>query len=280
MLASAIWRLEFYIIGEVNMMKFSNLKSSLIILAVAVVCFGLWADPVEAKSKNNRVEKVNCNKGQSVQKVLNKYLTDKKSLKIVIKGTCTNEPNGEVQIERDEVEFKGSETGGGGHIPVIVLVDEAREFVISDNMRIDNLVLTSAQAIIESEEGTILIDNDITLNDQSSLAMGTDGPSSITVNGDISINNDSLLTVQEEVSIGTVILNGEVTLELQSSLRMRNTSIGDLSIKYDSHVLFGMDVIPVSGSNEITCDSHSRAWNVPVGFNVGLDPNGISCEAN
>ena len=217
------------------------------------------------------VVRVNCDKGQSVQQVLNRFLTRTKPLVLIIRGVCDEE----IEVERDEVLFRGHETGG--RITGDVRIDEAREFELGENMRIGRLLIPSGQAEVEVEEGSVVIDNGVILTGQSSLSLSSDGPGTITVNADIEVENQSLLTTGfDESSSGGVVVNGGISFILQSSGNLDGTGIAnDLSLSQDSHALFGVGVT-VSGS--VTCDRQSRLWGDVSGVTLlGADPDGVSC---
>ena len=218
----------------------------------------------------NKIVKVNCDKGKSVQRVLLQFETWPKPLVLVISGVCEEE----VEIERDEVEFRGADSGG--RITGVVRIDEAREFTLSDNMRIGRLSMGAGQAEIEVEEGSVVIDNGIGLTGQSVLSMDAEGAGSITINADIELENQSLLSTDSDESSGGVVISGGITMILQSSANMDGTSVSnDISMSQDSHALFGIGVT-VSGS--ITCDRQSRVWgDVSGASSVSTDVDGVSC---
>jgi len=233
-----------------------------------VLCFSIGLNQAEAKSKNKITAKVNCNKGQSVQKVLNKFLTDKKALRIIIKGTCTNEPRGEVQVKRDNVSFEGNEVVGG-HINAPVFVNGARNFRIAENMTLSSLFASSSEITIETE-GAVTIENDVFLVRRSSLTIDTESDNGdgiptvglVTINGPITVEGHSLLSVQLEASEGEVILNGMLFARLQSSIHLSYATVNDIVLEFDSHALLGEGLTSTNlpDYTYVTCDPQSRAW--------------------
>lgn len=218
-----------------------------------------------------QVVRVNCDKGQSVQLVLDRFLTRTKPLVVIIRGVCDEE----IEVERDEVLFQGDETGG--RITGVVRIDEAREFTLAENMRIGRLTMGSGQAEVEVEEGSVVIDNGIGLTGQSALNLSSDGPGTITVNADIQAENQSLLaTGFDESSGGGIVVNGGISFILQSSGNLDGISVAnDLSLSQDSHALIGVGVT-VSGG--VTCDRQSRVWGEVSGVSsIGTDADGVSC---
>jgi hypothetical protein len=192
-------------------------------------------------------------------------------LVLIIRGVCDEE----IEVERDEVLLQGHETGG--RITGVVRIDEAREFELGENMRIGRLTMAAGQAEVEVEEGSVVIDNGISLTGQSALSLSSDGPGTITVDAAIQVENQSLLTTGfDEGSGGGVVVNGVISFILQSSGNIDGTSVAvDLSLSQDSHVLLGVGVT-VFGT--ITCDRQSRVWGDVSGvFSVGVDPDGTSC---
>ena len=236
------------------------------------ICTGIvFANETDGKEKEFEVIRtVDCDKGQSIQDVLLQNRDDSKPLVVIIGGVCDEE----VEVERDEVEFQGADAGG--RITGVVLIDEAREFQLSDGMRIGRLALAFGQAEIEVEEASVVIDNGIVLTGQSALGMASEGPVSIIVNADILVENQSLLTTSFEEGSGGVNVNGGITMILQSSANMDGTSVSNgISLTQDSHALFGIGVT-VSGS--ITCDRQSRVWGDVSGVSsVSTDVDGVSC---
>lgn len=252
-----------------------HMQASVGALALASVSFGLMPESVIAgglgEPSREQIVKVNCDKGQSIQKVLNRFLTRTKPLVVVISGVCDEE----IEIERDEIQFEGADSGG--RITGVVRIHEAREFGLGENMRIGRLTMASGQAEVEVEEGSVVIDNGVSLTGQSVLSMSSDGPGTITVDADIQTENQSLMTTGfEEGSGGGVVINGGIAMLLQSSANLDGTTIADgVSLSQDSHALFGVGV-SVSGS--VTCDRQSRVWGDVSGVNlVALDPDGTSC---
>jgi hypothetical protein len=253
-------------------------KRSLLTIVGSGISLGLAAGAAQAAGSGqpslNKIVKVNCDKGQSVQRALLQFETWPKPLVLVISGVCEED----VEIERDEVEFQGADSGG--RITGGVFIDEAREFGLAENMRIGRLSMGAGQAEIEVEEGSVVIDNGISLTGQSVLSMGSEGPGSITVNADIIVENQSLLTTDfEEGSGGGVVINGGISMILQSSANMDGTSVSSgISMSQDSHALLGIGVT-VSGS--ITCDRQSRVWGDISGVSFVLtDVDGESCWGN
>jgi hypothetical protein len=106
--------------------------------------------------------------------------------------------------------------------------------------------------------------------------MDAEGAGSITVNADIELENQSILSTDSDESSGGVVINGGITMILQSSANMDGTSVSnDISMSQDSHALFGIGVT-VSGS--ITCDRQSRVWGDVSGVSsVSTDVDGESC---
>jgi len=269
------------------------LRSGLVLSAVTAISLGLSAGSVNAQEEDDEKEKeassrevlVECDKGQSVTQILRQFANDTKLLEIIVKGTCDNEPEGEVQIERNKVDLIGDEETGGS-IPFL-LVDGGRQIGIGDNLTLaGGLAIGAGQVEIETET-YLIIENGIFLSSQSKLGITTEETEDeeestagqVIVNGQIWVTNHSLLEVQREVSDGIVMLNGtedpsqdHVIVSLQSSVDIKKASVGNIYLERDSHASFNGDVTPKDGFNTISCDSESRVWGATPGFDAGLCP--------
>lgn len=274
------------------------LKTGLALSAIVAMSTGLSTGPVYAQEEEDEKEKdairevlVDCDQGQSVQKILRKFANDTKPLEITVRGTCDNEPDEEVQIERNNVDLSGDDEVGAT-LP-FVLIDGARLVGIGGSLILaEGMVISAGQAEMGTEtnltvNGTILITTQsllrITTEESEDEEESLNGPSAgqAVFNGFVSVENNSLLEVQREVNDGTVIFNHEINLSLQSSLWMRDATAGNVVLGKDSHAFFGENVLPKygPGGNWIMCDRESRVWgDTSGGFTVYLDPDGMSCQ--
>jgi hypothetical protein len=71
------------------------LKTGLALSAIVAMSTGLSTGPVYAQEEEDEKEKdairevlVDCDQGQSVQKILRKFANDTKPLEITVRGTC------------------------------------------------------------------------------------------------------------------------------------------------------------------------------------------------
>ncbi|MDH3856836.1 MAG: hypothetical protein OEV07_02495 [Gammaproteobacteria bacterium] len=274
------------------------LRSDLVLSAITAICMVLVTGPVYAQEEEDEKEKdairevlVDCDKGQSVQKILLKFANDTKPLEITVRGICDNEPDEEVQIERNNVDLSGDDEVGAT-LP-FVLIDGARLVGIGGNLILNGGMTVSAGHVEMGTETNLTVNGMILLTPQSLLRITTEesedeeeslnGPSAgqAVFNGIVSVENHSLLEIQREVNDGTVIFNDEINLSLQSSLWMRDATAGNVVLGKDSHAFFGDNVLPKygPGGNWIMCDRESRVWgDTSGGFTVFLDPDGMSCQ--
>ena len=96
-----------------------------------------------------------------------------------------------------------------------VVVDLVAEQVAGQ----EEALAVPAQAEVEVEDGSVMIDNGIGLTGQSALSLSSDGPGTITVGADIQVENQSLLaTGFDESSGGGVEVNGGISFILQFSV--------------------------------------------------------------
>jgi hypothetical protein len=269
------------------------LRSALVLSAITAISLGLIGGPVYAQKDDDEKEKeassrevlVECDKGQSVQQILRQFANDTKPLEIVIKGTCVNDD--EIQIERNKVDIVGDEEIGGT-IP-FMLVDGGRQIGIGGNLILaDGLAISAGTAEIETES-SVTVNGPIFLGSQSLLRITTEaseddeeslnGSSAgqVDIAGRVTIDNQSLLEVQREVNDGAVTFYDEIILSLQSSLYMRDATAGNIVLNNDSHALLGDN----AGGNSIACDSESRVWGNTTGFVVLNDPLfGMPCKGD
>jgi len=250
-----------------NFVKY--LRSGLVLSAITAISLGLSAGPVNAQEEDDdkekekaRVVKVDCGKGDEVQKVLETYAFETKPLILIIEGTC--ESDEAVEVTRNNVEFIG-EDEEGGYITGVLKVEGGRGVSIGDNMTLDDLVVEYGQVFLDAEEGVITINAGVGVNFQSVLTIGsekTDG--SVIIESSISLLNQSLLLIQQDefASEGSVT-TGNIYASLQSSVNARNASIGDLNLGSDSHASFDLSV-KHNGDDPgtIGCDSESRVWGL------------------
>jgi len=286
------------------MFKFIKyLRSGLVLSAITAISLGLSAGPVNAQKEDDDKEKeassrevlVDCDKGQSVTQTLVQFANDTKLLEIIVKGTCDNEPEGEVQIERNKVDLIGDDETGGS-IPFL-LVDGGRQIVIRGNLTLNGGLAVGAGQLEIETEGEVTINGPIFVSGQAGLGISTEAPDDddddeslngteagkVVINGFVSVENHSLLEVQRGVNAGSVSFNDEINLSLQSSLHMSDATAGNIVLGKDSHALLGDNVIPKDGpgGNWIACDSESRVWGDTNGFNVLNDLlYGMSCQGD
>jgi hypothetical protein len=89
------------ILEKILMLKVNKyLKTGLALSAIVAMSTGLSTGPVYAQEEEDEKEKdairevlVDCDQGQSVQKILRKFANDTKPLEITVRGTCDNEPD-------------------------------------------------------------------------------------------------------------------------------------------------------------------------------------------
>ncbi len=250
------------------------LKSGLALSAIVAMSMGLSSGSVAAadeeteddKKEGQRVVKVDCNKGDEVQDVLDKYAFETKILVLVIEGRCEIEEP--VEVTRNNVEFVGAGAypEQRGYIAGLLDVQGGRGVYIGDNMELDNLNVEYGQVFLDAGEGTVTIYVGLGVNYQSVLTIGAeDSTGSVVVMPEINLINQSLLLIQpdENASNGSVT-TGNINASLQSAIRIRAASIGDMNLGSDSHAYFDSDVTS-SGEGLVTLgcdDNHSRYWGV------------------
>lgn len=289
------------------MLNFKDCMVSGLVLSATTIGLGLSSGSAFATGgfeefDNERVVKVNCNKGQSVQRVLNRFANRTKPLEVIIKGNCIYEPDNEIQIERDNVSITGDEDGA---IIPSVLVDGARLVGIGENLTITGRLDVSAGMVEIGSDSYLIIGDGIKgedeefpdgigINSNSLVRIDTEEPDDeddeeeliagnvdeepvggiVTVNGQIWITNHSILEVQREQDGGMVFLNGaqnpenptqdDVIVSLQSSLDIKKAEVGNIYLERDSHAAFNGNVVPVENGKSISCDSESRVWQVVI----------------
>jgi hypothetical protein len=261
---------------------------------------GLNTGSVYAQAEEDEKEKepsirevlVDCDKGQNVTQILVQFANDTKPLEITVRGTCDNEPDEEVQIERNNVDLSGDDEVGAT-LP-FVLIDGARLVGIGGSLILaEGMVISAGQAEMGTEtnltvNGTILLTTQsllrITTEESEDEEESLNGASAgqAVFNGFVSVENHSLLEVQREVNDGTVIFNNEINLNLQSSLWMRDASVGNIVLNNDSHAVLVDNVTPqIFDVTSISCDSESRVWGNTTGFDVLNDLlYGTSCQGD
>lgn len=284
-----------------------RIKSGLMLIATTLISTGFFTGTVYAGDKDEqaRLVFVDCDKGQDLQDVIWQYLDDKKPLEIIVKGTCGEGPDEAVLIERDNVRIEGDEDLGvdigiGGYINAPLFVDGARNIEIDDNMKLLSLYIRSGEVSIEAE-AVVTIENEVFIIRQSSLSIDTasdddDGVITtglVTVNGAITLEGHSLLSVQSnvfegQIPDGQIYLNGMAFARLQSSMDLSHATVNDLVLEFDSHALLGEGLLPAlddefSSITFVTCDQQSRAWGEsPDGFffnNVVDTRIGETCDS-
>lgn len=262
------------------------LRSGLVVSAITAICMGIIPGSIYAQGEDDEKEKdairevlVDCDKGQSVQKILRKFANDTKPLEITVRGTCDNEPEGEVQIERNNVDLSGDDDVGAT-LP-FVLIDGARLVGIGGTLTLlEGMTVSAGQVEMGTETKLTVYGTEwrpaIFLSSQSLLRITTEesedeeeslnGPSAgqAVFYGFVSVENHSLLEVQREVNDGIVIFNDEINLSLQSSLWMRDAEVQNIVLGQDSHgVLSGNIIFSI-----VTCDSESRIWGDNPGGSI------------
>lgn len=280
------------------MFNFRNcLTLGFAVSATTLITLGLSSGPALATGsleefENERVVRVNCDRGQSVQRVLNRFANRTKPLEVIIKGNCTNEPDEEIQIERDNVALEGDEEVGAT-IP-FVLVDGARVVGIGGTLTLTEGIVISAGQVEMGTQTNLTVNGTILLTPQSLLRITAEeseddeesfngsSPGQAVFNGIVLVENHSLLEVQREISGGSVIFNNEIILNLQSSLWMRDASVGNIVLGNDAHAVLVENVVPqFPGVTSISCDSESRVWGDTSGFMVLNDvKSGASCQGD
>lgn len=261
--------------------------SGLFYSAITVISLGFITGSVYAQDDEDDKEKeatarevvVECDKGQSVQKILRQFANDTKPLEIVIRGACVNDD--EIEIDRNKVNLVGDEETGGT-IP-FMLVDGGKQVAVGGNLTLNEGLNVSAGQMEIETESEVTINGTILVNSQSLLRINTEASDDddddeslngteagkVVINGFVSVENHSLLEVQREVNAGSVSFNDEINLSLQSSLHMRDATTGNIVLGYDSHAVLGDNVTPqIVDVTSISCDSESRVWGNTTGFNV------------
>jgi len=254
-----------------NIIKY--LRSGLALSAIVAISMGLSSGSVlaadgekeEDKKEGQRVVKVDCNKGDDVQDVLEQYAFETKILVLIIEGIC--ESDEAIEVTRNNVEFVGAGPyEQRGYITGVLEVEGGRGVYIGDNMILDDLVVEYAQVFLDAGEGTITINVGVGVNFQSVLTIGAeDQEGSVVVHSDINLLNQSLLLIQqdESASAGSVT-TGNINASLQSAVRIRASSIGDMNLGSDSHTYFDSGVL--SNGDDLVIlgcdDSHSRYWGM------------------
>jgi len=217
------------------------------------------------KKEGQRVVKVDCNNGDEIQDVLDRYAFETKILVLIIEGICELEEP--VEVTRNNVEFVGAGPyEQRGYIAGLLDVQGGRGVYIGDNMILDNLNVEYGQVFLDAGEGTITINVGLGVNYQSVLTIGAeDSAGSVVVNPAINLINQSLLLIQpDENASGGSVTTGNINASLQSAIRIRAASIGDMNLGSDSHAYFDSDVAS-SGEDLVTLgcdDNHSRYWGV------------------
>lgn len=249
------------------------LKSGLALSTIVAMSMGLSAGSVYAQEEEDEKEKdairevlVDCDKGQSVQKILRKFANDTKPLEITVRGICDNEPDEEIQIERNSVDLSGDDEVGAT-LP-FVLIDGARLVGIGGTLTLLEGMTVSAGQVEMGTETLLTVNGMILLTSQSLLRITTEesedeeeslnGPVAgrAVFNGFVSVENHSLLEVQREVNDGDVIFNDEINLSLQSSLWIRDSDVQNIVLGQDSHGVLSGNVNFIM----VACDSESRIW--------------------
>lgn len=276
------------------------LNSGLALSAIVAMSIGLGIGSVYAQDEEDEKEKetpirevlVDCDKGQSVQKILRKFANDTKPLEITVRGTCDNEPEEEVQIERNNVDISGDEEYEFGATLPFVLIDGARLVGIGGKLILTGGMFVSAGQVEMGTDTNLMVNGMIHLTPQSLLRITTGpedeeeslngaSPGQAVFNGLVLVENHSLLEVQREVNGGTVIFNDEINLNLQSSLWMRDASVGNIVLNNDSHAVLVDNVTPqLSGVPSISCDSESRVWGDTGEFIVYDPVTSIYCKGD
>ena len=251
-----------------------KLSAGLVVSIVTLGGLGLSSATALAGEDKELLVKVNCNKGKSVQKALDRNINKRKPLVLIIKGTCDEEVDEELEIERDNVRFEGDEVIGG-HLKMPVFVEGAKNIEIDDDMTLSSLHISAGEVSIEAE-GSVSIENDVFVIRRSSLTIETDSDDEdgvvtaglVTIGGPITIEAHSLLSVESQVfegeeSEGEVVL-GSLFVRLQSSVDLNHATVGDIIVlEFDSQALLGEGLASNSifGVTQVSCDMQSRAWN-------------------
>jgi len=271
------------------------LRSALALSAIVVISMGLSTGSVfaadeekeEDKKEGQRVVKVDCNKGDEIQEVLDRYAFETKILVLVIEGICESDES--VEVTRNNVEFVGAGPyEQRGYITGILEVEGGRGVYIGDNMILDDLTVEYGQVFLDAGKGTITINAGVGVNFQSVLTIGAeDEEGSVVLNSVINLINQSLLLIQQDefTSAGSVT-TGNINASLQSAVRIRAASIGDMHLGSDSHAYFESGVLrngfdpdtdEIPGPGILGCDdSHSRYWGVLV-EETGFDVHASDC---
>jgi hypothetical protein len=190
------------------------LRSGLTLSAIVALGMGLSSGSVAAadkekeddKKEGQRVVKVDCNKGDEIQDVLDRYAFETKILVLIIEGICELEEP--VEVTRNNVEFVGAGAyEQRGYIAGLLDVQGGRGVYIGDNIELDNLNVEYGQVFLDAGEGTTTINVGLGVNYQSVLTIGAeDSAGSVVVNPAINLINQSLLLIQpdENASDGSV----------------------------------------------------------------------------
>jgi hypothetical protein len=280
------------------MLKIINyLRSGLVVSAITAMSVGLSAGSAYAQEDEDEKEKeassrevlVDCDKGQSVTQTLVQFANDTKLLEITIKGPCDNEPEGIVQIERNKVELIGDEETGGT-IPFL-LVDGGRQIVIEGNLTLNGgLTVGNGQLEIETE-GEVTINGAVIVTGQAGLGIIIEAPDDddddeslngteagkVVINGPVSVESQSGLGAVSFVNGGYITFNDDINLNMQSSLNLRDATVKNIDLSYDSHAFLGDNVAGIL----ITCDRESRVWgNTEDIVDVSFDPDSYPCQGD
>lgn len=256
------------------------LKSGLALSAIVAMSIGLSSGAAVAadeeednKKEGQRVVKVDCNKGDEVQDVLDRYAFENKILVLIIEGKCELvEP---VEVTRNNVEFVGAGPyEQRGYIAGLLDVQGGRGVYIGDNMELDNLNVEYGQVFLDAGEGTITINRGVGVNFQSVLTIGAeDSAGSVIQNPElfpgpefaINLLNQSLLLIQQDefASAGSVT-TGNINASLQSSANVRAATTGEIGLASDSHVSLDSTVLWNGNGpgprGRVFCDNQSRIW--------------------
>lgn len=255
-----------------------KLRAGFVVSVITIGCGGLISEPALAGEDKEKEVRVNCDKGESVQDVLDLNITNSKPLVLIIQGTCDEELDEGFVVERDNVIFEGDEDVDGV-LAKPLFVQGAKKVQIDDGMTLHSLYVNSGEFSIEAG-GDVTIEYDVFLARKSLMTIATSSDDEegtagfVTIGGPITIEGHSLLSVESEVaegeeSEGEVVL-GSIFARLQSSMDLNHASVGDIIVlEFDSHALLGEGLASNSpfGVTQVSCDKQSRAWNQsPIGF--------------
>lgn len=256
-----------------------KLRAGLVVSVITLGCVGLISESALAGEDKEKEVRVNCDKGESVQDVLDLNITNSKPLVLIIQGTCDEELDEGFVVERDNVIFEGDEDVGGV-LAKPLFVQEAKKVQIDDGMTLHSLYVNSGEFSIEAG-GDVTIEYDVFLSRKSLMTIATSSDDeegtggSVTIGGPITIEGHSLLSVESgvaegEESEGEVVL-GSLFARLQSSVDLNHATVGDIIVlEFDSQALLGEGLASnsVYGVTQVSCDMQSRAWNQsPIDFN-------------